>query len=293
METLPPEHVLPRLSTPIVSRQVVHEQDLPAHAHSFMEVAIVREGTATHVSATGPQPIERGALVLLRPGEWHGYEDCDNLVIHDVYIGLDLFARELAWVAEDPTLGILLKPPHPGRTALVSGQVRLGTDALERIEAWCGVLAAADRDAVQDRAIRIGHAVLILGEAAAAVAPGANGGYLPATIHRSVLRAVRLMGDELAAPWTLESLAGEVNLAPAYLVRLFSKHLGIPPIAYLNRIRAERAGVLLIETDLPVATIGAQVGWTDPTYVSRRFKACFAMAPAQYRAAFRAKLERL
>ncbi|MFJ9381061.1 helix-turn-helix domain-containing protein [Streptomyces sp. NPDC101455] len=293
METLPPEHVLPRLSTPIVSRQVVHEQDLPAHAHSFMELAIVREGTATHVSAAGPQPIERGAMVLLRPGEWHGYEDCDNLVIHDVYIGLDLFARELAWIAEDPTLGILLKPPHSGRIALVSGQARLGPDALARLEVWCGVLAAADRKAAQDRATRIGHAVLILGEVAAAVAPVTNGGYLPATTHRSVLRAVRLMEDELAAPWTLESLAREVNLAPAYLVRLFTKHLGIPPIAYLNRIRAERAGVLLIETDLSVAAIGAQVGWTDPTYVSRRFKACFAMAPARYRSAFRAKLERL
>ena len=48
-----------------------------------------------------------------------------------------------------------------------------------------------------------------------------------------------------------------------------------------------KRAILLIETDLSVAAVGARVGWDDPTYVSRRFKACFAMTPAEYRSAFR------
>ncbi|MET8943149.1 AraC family transcriptional regulator [Streptomyces sp. NPDC004542] len=289
MHTVPHEQVLPFLATPIASRSVIHAEDLPVHTHAFMEIAIVCEGTATHTSSAGSRPIERGSLILVRAGEWHGYEDCRDLMVIDVYVGLELFAHELAWITADPSMGVLLNHTYSERLGQAGEQATLDPESFARVEAWCAALASSDRRAVQDRATRIGHLVLILGEVAAALFPQGKGSYLPATAHPSVLRAVRLMEEELALPWTLEALAREVSLAPAYLVRLFSKHLGMPPIAYLNRIRAERVSALLIETDLSVAAIGAQVGWTDPTYVSRRFKACFAMSPARYRAAFRAR----
>ena len=28
----------------------------------------------------------------LRPGEWHGYTDCDGLVVRNAYLGADIFA---------------------------------------------------------------------------------------------------------------------------------------------------------------------------------------------------------
>jgi transcriptional regulator GlxA family with amidase domain len=59
------------------------------------------------------------------------------------------------------------------------------------------------------------------------------------------------------------------------------------PIAYLNRIRAERAAGLLIETELPVSTVGALVGWHDPSHATRRFRSTFGLSPSQYRSAFR------
>lgn len=287
--TIDPGQVLPPRSTPIAARHVLHTEDLEVHSHAFMELAIVVDGTATHVSAAGSRVIDRGSVIGLRPGEWHGYQDCQDLRIIDVYIGPELFARELAWLAEDSRLGAVLRPPRPGHVTLASGEVRVGCEAVTRMDRWCADLAAADPAATQDRATKIGNLLLILGEVAATLSPAMSAGYLPATAHPSVLQAVRLMEEQLSRGWTLASLAREVNLAPAYLVRLFGRHLGLPPISYLNRIRAERAGVLLIETDLPVAAIGARVGWTDPTYVSRRFKACFAMSPARYRSAFRAR----
>ena len=57
----------------------------------------------------------------------------------------------------------------------------------------------------------------------------------------------------------------------------------MPPIAYANRRRAERAAVLLATTDDPVAAIGAQVGWSDPSHFSRRFRQEFGAGPRDYR----------
>ena len=52
---------------------------------------------------------------------------------------------------------------------------------------------------------------------------------------------------------------------------------------YLAQLRAERACVMLARTDDSVASIGAAVGWPDPAYFSRRFRAIFGMSPREYR----------
>ena len=45
-------------------------------------------------------------------------------------------------------------------------------------------------------------------------------------------------------------------------------------MAWLDQLRGEAAARLLVQTDLPVSEIGRTVGWTDPNYASRRFRAC-------------------
>ncbi|MQA92899.1 MAG: AraC family transcriptional regulator, partial [Gemmatimonas sp.] len=40
-------------------------------------------------------------------------------------------------------------------------------------------------------------------------------------------------------PWQLGDLARSANLDPAYLSRLFRRDVGLAPMAYLARIRAE------------------------------------------------------
>ena len=68
---------------------------------------------------------------------------------------------------------------------------------------------------------------------------------------------------------------------------LTGRTAGISPMAYLDRLRAERAAGLLIETELPIATVGALVGWHDPSHASRRFRATFGLSPSRYRSTFR------
>ena len=53
-----------------------HDELNPVHSHSFVEIAFVIAGEATHLSLGGRQRLSVGDVVLLRPGVWHGYEDC-------------------------------------------------------------------------------------------------------------------------------------------------------------------------------------------------------------------------
>jgi AraC family L-rhamnose operon transcriptional activator RhaR len=54
-------------------------------------------------------------------------------------------------------------------------------------------------------------------------------------------------------------------------------------MAWLARQRAEKAAVLLLTTDKAIAAIGREVGWHDPNYFARRFRAAFGISARQYR----------
>ncbi len=86
----------------------LHAWDSPLHTHSFVEIAFVIGGSGTHHSLAGRQQLEPGDVVLLRPGVWHGYEDCHRLELFNCCFSSELLRRELAWTREDPLLGYLL-----------------------------------------------------------------------------------------------------------------------------------------------------------------------------------------
>jgi transcriptional regulator GlxA family with amidase domain len=99
-----------------------------------------------------------------------------------------------------------------------------------------------------------------------------------------VADALRLVAADLARPWRVQELAAAVAVSPAHFSRLFHQAVGRPPMAHLAVLRAEAAASRLLRTADPVADVGAGVGWADPNYFARRFRARFGMSPTEYRA---------
>lgn len=275
--------VFAEVATPVQARRVYPVPASRPHGHEFLEIAVVTGGSGVHVSVTGRQDLHRGSVVVVRPGEWHGYDDCRDLDLYNVFVGAELFGRELAWIREDPLLRAILWP-RPG-SGYGHRSARLDGPATVRLAGWLQSIEAPPGGQATERTSRLAHLLLLLGEIAPAFGAAAPPGEPVAPTHPAVLAAARLLETRLAEPWTLTGLAREVNLAPEYLARLFGRDIGAPPMAYLARVRAERAAALLIETDQPVAVIGRQVGWPDPSYASRRFRQYFGVSPTRYRSA--------
>jgi transcriptional regulator GlxA family with amidase domain len=61
------------------------------------------------------------------------------------------------------------------------------------------------------------------------------------------------------------------------------------PGTYLTQRRIEEARSLLMETNLPVAEVGWQVGYRDPSRFAQHFKRLAGVNPRQYREAVRGK----
>jgi AraC family transcriptional regulator, L-rhamnose operon transcriptional activator RhaR len=266
----------------------LHEHDSPVHTHSFVEIGFAVRGTAVHNCLAGRHDMRAGHVVLLRPGVWHGYERCRGFEVYNCCFSSELLRRELSWTREDPLLGYLLwTGPYsaPGR-----GVMRACLEPRELSECMVHLRALAalrHRPIGQHRGDVVGRLALLFSQLGQAVmrshgAPAGQG----AAAHPAVGRAMRLLEADLARRWTLTGLAADLHVAPGYLVRLFKTATGLPPMAYLARLRAEHAAVLLLHSDEPITGIGRTVGWPDQNHFARRFKAHYGISASAYRKRF-------
>jgi AraC-like DNA-binding protein len=100
-----------------------------------------------------------------------------------------------------------------------------------------------------------------------------------------VAAALQALHEDPARPWSIATLGERVGLSRAPLTRRFTALVGRPPMAYLAWWRMTSAARLLRETDLPLASIAAQVGGYRSAYAfSHAFKRQFGCPPGQYRA---------
>lgn len=100
-------------------------------------------------------------------------------------------------------------------------------------------------------------------------------------------RCMDLMRVRLAEDISLDELANEAQLSPFHFARMFKQSVGLPPRAYLTRLRVEKACELLETTDLPVTEIAFEVGYSSNQVLARVFVKHQRMSPTDYRRAVR------
>jgi AraC family L-rhamnose operon transcriptional activator RhaR len=218
---------------------------------------------------------------VLRPGAWHAFSGCADLSVANCCISAQALRTELAALHEIPMFHRLLwtDPVTAGSHGVHVTTV--GPDAAtEAITA----IDDLERDLSRGRRApgrMLGRLVTVLG----ILADGRDPARVPdePAIHPAVAACVARLEATPAEPWRLDDLARAVNLDPAYLGRLFRRSVGLSPLGFLARVRVEHAATLLTHSTLPVARVGAAVGWDDPTYFARRFRILAGLTPTEYR----------
>jgi AraC family transcriptional regulator, L-rhamnose operon transcriptional activator RhaR len=261
-----------------------------AHDHDFMELVLITSGTGNHVSAAGETPLHAGDMVLLTPGVWHEYRDCSNLAGWDCCFGKEHIYHDLAVATEDPVLSRLLL--HSRSTVMRNQPIfgHLDERRLAAAEAMLTTVPSRSGESGHPLA-NLGVMIALLGFFAENVRPQIEA--LPTrSVSRSaqalVQRAMASFHADLTRQWSLAEIANELGVTQSVLSRAFRAVVGRAPIDSLVFARMEHAAMLLLRSDLPIATIGAQVGITDANYFSRRFRLVLGMRPSDYRSRFQA-----
>jgi AraC-like DNA-binding protein len=106
---------------------------------------------------------------------------------------------------------------------------------------------------------------------------------LRALVNPQIGKALSLIHERPADPWTVESLASAVALSRSGFAARFTALVGEPPLEYLARWRMTKAAQLLRESELSMDEVAQRVGYQSKPSFNRAFKRWQGIAPGAFR----------
>lgn len=214
--------------------------------------------------ATGEVPVPANSIFFVFPGVKHFYRYDDETGWNEEWMELDPQAV-LPLLAE---AGIT--PESPMRTFFSAAAV---AEAFRELFD----LASSERrgvrwlvDAAAHRVVAETLALWQKGDADTAAA-------------RAVEKMRQALVSDIASACQVADAARLAGMSLSRLRDLFRKATGLSPKKYQMRARLVRAGRLLRETDLPVATIAEMTGFESLFAFSHRFTKLLGYSPTEYR----------
>lgn len=108
-------------------------------------------------------------------------------------------------------------------------------------------------------------------------------GWLAGLKDPMIGRALTLLHDRPAAPWTLKRLSNAIGVSRSTLAEHFTHVVGQPPMRYLARWRMQLATRLLADGSAKVSAVALNVGYQSESAFSRAFKDASGVSPALWR----------
>jgi AraC family transcriptional regulator len=105
------------------------------------------------------------------------------------------------------------------------------------------------------------------------------GGLAPTALRRAIER-LHSDGD---TDLSLAALASDAGLSRFHFCRAFKESTGLSPHAWLRQHRVEQAMKMLRETDDPVVSIAAALGYSSQTAFAAAFRKLTGETPSDWR----------
>ncbi|TDD07717.1 AraC family transcriptional regulator [Nonomuraea diastatica] len=137
------------------------------------------------------------------------------------------------------------------------------------------------QEAVLDRLLDLLLIAVLRAHFATNEAPG----WYQAMSDPVVGKAMRMLHNNPAHPWTVAALATEVGVSRAALARRFTELVGEPPMSFLTDWRLALAADLLREPDATIGSVARKVGYGSPFALSAAFKRVRGVSPQGHRSA--------
>ncbi|MBC3916787.1 AraC family transcriptional regulator [Undibacterium sp. CY18W] len=243
-------------------------QEFAPHWHEGFAIPVIQSGAQTYRYRGARCLAAVGCIAAINPGEVHtGERATDHGWAYRAFYPSVAWMQQLSADMAGTPMGIPWLPDGVIDDAEVAGHLAVAHRLLE---------TAADPLAAEN-ALTAGFALLLSRYARTrpvvqSISPDAT---------RVELMKARL-SENLDQPMSLSDLAREVGLSPFYAARLFSRSIGMPPHAWRNQLRLNRAQGLLRQ-GLSVTDIASMTGFADQSHFNRHFKRAFGVAPGRWR----------
>ncbi len=113
--------------------------------------------------------------------------------------------------------------------------------------------------------------------------PAAQSGWLGALRDKQIGRAIAFIHRNPATDWTLASLALKVGMSRSAFAERFTQLVGESAMQYVVSWKMNTAAMWIRESALPLAEVGARLGYESEAAFSRAFKRVLGVSPGSLR----------
>lgn len=102
--------------------------------------------------------------------------------------------------------------------------------------------------------------------------------------RKRINKAFDYIENNISKQISLEELADVANFSKYHFHRIFASYTGEPPAQFINRLRLEKAAMMLVmNKNDNISDIAEKTGFTDLSIFSRNFKNYFGISAGEYR----------
>jgi AraC-like DNA-binding protein len=245
------------------------EQQFARHIHEGYAVGVIERGALAFSYRGAHVMAPAGSINLVVPGEAHDGHAATGVgwTYRMFYLGSDLMERAAAEV-------------DGGRKTLpfFSSGVIDDNDMARRIAALHRRLERPELSQLEQETLL----TTLLTEFVLRHAKGCFSERRRTPENQAVKKARDYIEAYSNQQLSLVNLAALCGLSPYYLIRVFTRSIGVPPHVYQKQVRIRRAKRLL-DGDCSVAAAALETGFADQSHFTRQFKQITGLTPGQYR----------
>jgi AraC-like DNA-binding protein len=261
----------------------IQQSALSAHSHEFFEMVYVRRGQGAHYIEDTPYPISAGDLYVISPGEKHFYAPVGDSTLRIVNVLwmpslVEELLRASAFAAPGGARKLLYVEPMLQRATPFAHRLHLAGGTAFRVESLLDEMRRELIAAAPDCEVLLRHlfcALLVL----LSRAYNEQKGEVPRVRRPAVTpaqsvaaRAIAYLESHHTRQVRVEEVAAHVAVSSGRLAHIFKERAGCGVIEYLHEYRIARACAALVQDDLAVGEIAAEVGYNDLRFFHRIFR---------------------
>ncbi len=254
------------------------------HNHRFVEFSYVFSGEMTHRINGVDYPCGKGDLVYINFGQTHAYELTGTVTLCNILIQPEFLSSELIDSLNAGDMLNLSVFSEFSQELDFQPRVRFSGEDLNRAEKLIGgMIDEFDQRSTGYRGMLKAMTTQLIILVLRKIQEQSGTGELMRQLGSLSPQLLKYMEENLSEHLSLTELAKRCCYSPAYFSRIFKRCFGKTVTAYLQEKRMGKAKYLLRHSNINIADIAAQVGYTDRKQFYSIFYKLNGMTPGDYR----------
>ncbi|MBU7592872.1 AraC family transcriptional regulator [Metabacillus halosaccharovorans] len=268
----------------IVITQQPYHSEIPVHLHEFIELTYVFKGTCNVVINKNVIPLSEGTLVMIDKYTPHTVEETgkDDIILSITLKKDYLSPSFLSRLSSQSIISIflvdlLMESRESNRYLLFNhGKNKKIIEVLNNI-----VWEYFHKRIYSDEIIN-SYLVILFSELIREDEISQRHTHVPNSNNYTLIDYLQYIEDHYQ-DCSLTSMAKHFNFHPNYLSNLLKKGTGKSFKDLLQLQKISKAGMMLINSNIPIPEIADEVGYSSVTFFYKKFKQLFNMTPSDYR----------